>query len=130
LYQEGAMHLYAPGTPSNDVFTLLENQHCTHRLVSMHEDYAAVVMAWLGHIKVGIRTVNDLLRNNVILLRYLDHADAAVRARLDLTAECHSLAKIRRYVLPKTRGRNDRIGGPSTLLSADGALFYEGRGST
>lgn len=50
------MHLYMSGTPKNDAFQAVENQMCSHRLFSMHGEYAPEVMKWLGIVKAGVRT--------------------------------------------------------------------------
>lgn len=62
------MHLYMSGTPKNDAFQAVENQMCSHRLFSMHGDYAREVMKWLEMVKSGVRTFDH----------YCDYAPSAV----------------------------------------------------
>jgi len=56
------MHLYMSGTPKNDTFQAVENQMCSHRLFSMHGDYAREVMKWLEMVKAGVRVIPPEIR--------------------------------------------------------------------
>lgn len=76
------MHLYMSGIPDNDVFQIIENQICTHRLFSMHEDYASAVFRWLETIKAGVRTVDDLLAARPALLTRLKAWDERAKRLL------------------------------------------------
>lgn len=76
------MQLYMSGTPSNDVFQIIENQICSHRLLSMHKSYASGVFNWLDTIKSGVRTVDDYLKGKPGLRRLLKNDDLQMRARL------------------------------------------------
>lgn len=62
------MHLYMSGTPKNDTFQVVENQMCSHRLFSMHGDYAREVMKWLEMVTAGVRTFDH----------YCDYAPSAI----------------------------------------------------
>jgi len=42
---------YASGTPKNDAFQAIENQLCSHRLLSMYHDYQPDVFRWLNDVR-------------------------------------------------------------------------------
>jgi hypothetical protein len=44
------MQLYMSGTPTNDVFQIVENRLCKCRLFSMHPNYRREVMRWLDDV--------------------------------------------------------------------------------
>ncbi|WP_205388909.1 hypothetical protein [Sulfitobacter sp. JL08] len=67
------------GTPSNDHFQVVENQMCSHRLFSMHANYAKAVMKWLDMVRQGIRTFDDYCQFNPSALGQLESADTDMR---------------------------------------------------
>lgn len=69
------MHLYMSGTAKNDAFQALENQMCSHRLFSMHGDYAREVMKWLSMAKAGVRTFDEQCEYEPALLARLERRD-------------------------------------------------------
>ena len=76
------MHLYMSGTPSNDHFQAVENQMCSHRLFSMHDNYANAVMKWLEMVRQGVRTFDDYCQFNPSALGQLATADANMQSLL------------------------------------------------
>ena len=62
------MHLYMSGTPKNDAFQVVENQMCSHRLFSMHDEYAREVMKWLEMVKADVWTFDH----------YFDYAPSSI----------------------------------------------------
>lgn len=76
------MHLYMSGTPKNDAFQAIENQMCSHRLFSMHSDYAREVMKWLGMVTAGVRTFDDYCRYDPQAVSKLEQKDQEQRTLL------------------------------------------------
>jgi hypothetical protein len=70
------------GTPKNDAFQVVENQMCSHRLFSMHSDYAREVMKWLSMAKAGVRTFDEQCEYAPALLARLERKDQEQRALL------------------------------------------------
>ena len=66
------MHLYQSGTPRNDLFQIVENRLCSHRLFSMHGSYEKAIMRWLSDVRDGVTTLESFID------KYPEHRDYAM----------------------------------------------------